>query len=249
MNARARFEHAARADFTDLPADTVRFLGLAFCAETCAALGDQQRAETLYALLLPHAERHVVISNGRVYYDPVSRLLGLLASTRKRWAEADAHFSAASAVLARMEARPRLAWTQCDHAAMQKFAAELARQGKLRRGAPLTALTIDPADVVQRRQHRCRPSRFADAEGVRGDSREQGAERAARSRRRAPAADDDRRRARLGATACNPAPGCPAAGSSGSRREQSHPRRPDRSAPDRRRGTTAWCRRSCAGRI
>lgn len=116
--ARGRFEQAARANFADLPSDMVRFLALAFCAETCAALGDQRRAATLYGLLLPHAERHVVISNGRVYYDPVSRLLGLLASTRRRWAEADAHFGAACAALARMGARPRLAWTQCDHAAM-----------------------------------------------------------------------------------------------------------------------------------
>jgi tetratricopeptide (TPR) repeat protein len=116
--AHDRFERAARADFADLPSDMVRFLALAFCAETCAALDDQPRAATLYALLLPHAGSHVVISNGRVHYDSVSRLLGLLAATGRRWAEADAHFIAACAALARMGARPRLAWTQCDHAAM-----------------------------------------------------------------------------------------------------------------------------------
>ena len=54
----------------------------------------------------------------------VSRYLGMLATTTKRWEDADRHFHDAIAMNARMGARPWLAHTQNDYAQML-----LARDG------------------------------------------------------------------------------------------------------------------------
>jgi hypothetical protein len=84
-------------------------------ARTCCALGDGARAERLHALLLPYAGRHVV--NGppaAQYLGPVDALLGCLATTAGRFAEASLHLEAALEATARMGARPYHARTLRD---------------------------------------------------------------------------------------------------------------------------------------
>jgi DNA-binding CsgD family transcriptional regulator len=116
--ARVAFEHLAQHDFADLPRDSLWAGCLTYLAEICAFLGDTHRAATLYQLLLPYAERTIVMGAGVVCYGAASRYLGLLATTLTRWDEAEQHFADALAMNARLGARPWLAHTQHDYATM-----------------------------------------------------------------------------------------------------------------------------------
>ncbi len=99
---------------------------LASRAEVCAALNQVEHAAELYDIMLPHADRVP-------WPDPVccvclgsvARYLGILATTLGRWDAAHEHFEQAIAVHERMGARPLLAHTLRDHAAML-----LARHGR-----------------------------------------------------------------------------------------------------------------------
>ncbi len=117
--ARSEFEPLAAQGFADLPRDLYWLVGMGALARTCTALGDAARAERLYALLLPYAGRHVV--NGpppAQYLGPVAALLGCLATTAGRFADASLHLEAALASTARMGARPYHARTLRDLARM-----------------------------------------------------------------------------------------------------------------------------------
>ena len=85
---------------------------------TSAPSGDKTRAATLYQLLLPYADRNVVIGNAVACYGALSRYLGALATTLERWDEAAQHFEDALAMNTRMEAWPWLAHTQYQYATM-----------------------------------------------------------------------------------------------------------------------------------
>jgi class 3 adenylate cyclase len=116
--ARCEFELLAAHDFTDLPADGNWLLSVAFLAQTCVILDDARRAALLYDLLLPCAHRNVVIARAIACYGSVSRLLGLLAMTMRRWQEAIRHFEQALAKNTAMGARPYVARTCHDYAGM-----------------------------------------------------------------------------------------------------------------------------------
>jgi DNA-binding CsgD family transcriptional regulator len=116
--ARAEFEHLARHDFADLPRDSLWMACMTYLTDVCASLGDAAHAATLYRLLLPYAARTAVIGNATACYGAVSRYLGMLAATMKRWEEAARHFEDALAMNTRMGARPWLAHTQHEYANM-----------------------------------------------------------------------------------------------------------------------------------
>ena len=116
--ARAEFEYLARHDFTDLPRDALWMASMTYLADVCTFLGDTARAATLYQLLLPYAERTVVIGNAVACYGAMSRYLGALATTLGHWDTAVQHFEDALAMNARMEAWPWLAHTQYAYATM-----------------------------------------------------------------------------------------------------------------------------------
>jgi DNA-binding CsgD family transcriptional regulator len=116
--ARAEFEHLARHDFTDLPRDALWMGSLTYLTDVCTFLRDTTRAATLYQLLLPYAERTVVIGNAVACYGAMSRYLGALATTMGQWDTAAQHFEHALAMNARMAARPWLAHTQYAYATM-----------------------------------------------------------------------------------------------------------------------------------
>ena len=116
--ARAEFERLAANDFVDLPRDSLWMACVTNLAETCAFLHDAQRAATLYELLLPYAERTVVVAYAHTCFGSVSRHLGLLAATMGRWEEAVQHFEYAIEMNTALEARPYLAHTQHDYARM-----------------------------------------------------------------------------------------------------------------------------------
>jgi DNA-binding CsgD family transcriptional regulator len=91
---------------------------MTYLTDVCTFLGDTARAATLYQLLLPHAERTVVIGNAVACYGAMSRYLGALATTMGHWDTAAQHFEDALTMNARMGARPWLAHTQYAYTTM-----------------------------------------------------------------------------------------------------------------------------------
>jgi DNA-binding CsgD family transcriptional regulator len=116
--ARREFEHLAQHDFADFPRDGLWLSCMTYLAEICAYLGDATRAAMLYPLLLPYAGRCIVVGGQVACYGAASRYLGMLAATMAHWQEAERHFEDALTMNANMGARPWLAHTQHDYAAM-----------------------------------------------------------------------------------------------------------------------------------
>jgi DNA-binding SARP family transcriptional activator len=116
-DARREFETLARDDFSGLPFDMEWLYGISLLAETCAVLSDAESAALLYGLLRPYAALNAA-DEPEGFRGSVSRYLGILATTTKRWDEAEQHFEHALAMNARMGARPWLAHTQHDYARM-----------------------------------------------------------------------------------------------------------------------------------
>lgn len=79
--ARQELDRLAADDFRDLPRDWVWLPCLTILAEVCATLKDVHRAELLYQLMLPYAERNVA---GGSCPGVVAYHLGLLAATLGR---------------------------------------------------------------------------------------------------------------------------------------------------------------------
>jgi eukaryotic-like serine/threonine-protein kinase len=113
--ARGHLERLAADDFAGLPRNHLYLYHLAVLAITCHALGDRPRAARLYELLLPYADRNVLVARLPLgTLGSASHHLGLLAATLSRWDEAAAHFQAAIEAHARMGAAPLLARSR-DH--------------------------------------------------------------------------------------------------------------------------------------
>jgi tetratricopeptide (TPR) repeat protein len=105
-HARIEFEEIAARDFADVPDDFFRSVTLALLADSCARIGDADRAEMLYALLLPHREQLVLLTNAVVFLGSVSHYLGILAVTRASFAEAAHHLEDAIECHHRLGAAP-----------------------------------------------------------------------------------------------------------------------------------------------
>jgi DNA-binding CsgD family transcriptional regulator len=104
---------------------------MSLLAEVCAHLGERTSAARLYALLRPYAQRNIVLS-AAVCLGAAGRYLGLLASTLGDRAAAIQHYEAALAQDARLGARPWLAHTQHDYAALLISQGEPADQQQAR---------------------------------------------------------------------------------------------------------------------
>jgi DNA-binding CsgD family transcriptional regulator len=116
--ARREFERLARHRFVGLPRDYHWLAGMTALARACALLGDADRAAILYDLLLPHAERTVMLAASAVCRGVVAHYLGLLATAMGRWDRAAQHFEEARVRHERLGARPLLAHTLREHASM-----------------------------------------------------------------------------------------------------------------------------------
>ena len=107
--ARITFEHLARDDFAWLPSNHLWMSNLAILAMVCEALGDPNHASKLYELLLPYADRNVLVARlPLVTLGAASHYLGLLATTMCRWHDAVSHLEAAIQAHERLDARPLL---------------------------------------------------------------------------------------------------------------------------------------------
>jgi AAA ATPase-like protein len=115
--ARREFESLAKDDFARIPHDDAWLLGMALLGETCALVGDEERARVLYRFIEPYAARNVISLHG-LFAGPASRYLGLLAFASGDRDTALHHLGEARAVSERMGARPILAMLNLDEAGM-----------------------------------------------------------------------------------------------------------------------------------
>jgi class 3 adenylate cyclase/tetratricopeptide (TPR) repeat protein len=158
-DAQRELEALARHDFADLPRDFTWMLSIAVLSEVVAFLGDVRRAELLYQLLFPFADRCVVIDGPICCLGSASRPLGLLATTMGRMDAAARHLEDALDMNSKIRSPLWVAHTQHDYAhtllrrdhpgdrdkALKLLAAALATADKL----GLKAL----ADKTQRLKH------------------------------------------------------------------------------------------------
>lgn len=91
QEAAAELEHLARAGFEDIRRDGDWLTAITLLADGAAELGDRERAERLYELLLPYRSGNVVIGIATVCLGAAARHLGRLALTVGWREEAVAH--------------------------------------------------------------------------------------------------------------------------------------------------------------
>ncbi len=116
--ARAEFEHLARDDFGAIPEDATWNNCMGMLAEVCHRLGDARRAETLYGFLAPYSRCNMVAPPMVACYGAAARHLGLLATTLRRWDEAERHFELAIELNERQRGQPWIAHARQSYAAM-----------------------------------------------------------------------------------------------------------------------------------
>jgi tetratricopeptide (TPR) repeat protein len=115
--AQQTLDDFAHDDFAGLPFDQEWPYGVGLLAETVWLLGDSASAAVLYPLLVPWASLSAA-DHPEGYRGSISRHLGLLATLRRRWDDAERHFEVALATNARSGARPWLAHTEHGYARM-----------------------------------------------------------------------------------------------------------------------------------
>src|SRR5262249_34144092 len=119
---RAVFEGLAREGFADLRHDQRYPAVLAWLARVCTFLRDVPRAQQLYPLLLPYADRNIVVSvASRACLGSTHRYLRGLAWTGGLADAAAVHFEAALAMNERLGARPLVACCQHEYARVLQF--------------------------------------------------------------------------------------------------------------------------------
>jgi AAA ATPase domain len=143
--ARVILDSLAPEDFAAIRRDFNYPPALALLATPVSLLEDRQRAATLYRLLLPFAERNVVLP----VYSPAALgsahlYLGILAATERDPERAATHFEAALAANARLGARPALAHTQHEYA---RLLLSRAHPGDRERAADLRAAALELAEA------------------------------------------------------------------------------------------------------
>jgi tetratricopeptide (TPR) repeat protein len=136
------FDALAVDRFAMLPQDSLWVATLTYLSETCAYLGDADRAATLYQLLLPYDGRAVVVGGATACYGAAARYLGMLAATMSNWETAERHFLGAIDLDASMEAWPWLGHSRYEYSAMLL---RRGRAGDRQRAAALLDESLDAA--------------------------------------------------------------------------------------------------------
>ncbi|MBS0517292.1 MAG: AAA family ATPase [Proteobacteria bacterium] len=152
VQARQHFEDFAATGFA-VPEDAKRQITLTYFAEVCAALGDAARAERLHELLLPYRDVTVLAPPNTLCNGAMAHYLGLLSATMADWETAESHFQAALALNERLEAWPRLAWTQFEYARMllaRGRNGDSVLAGTLRKSAMTAAERMGMGALLQR---------------------------------------------------------------------------------------------------
>jgi DNA-binding SARP family transcriptional activator/tetratricopeptide (TPR) repeat protein len=131
-DCRREFEILAKDDFGRLPRDGNWLTGMAYCARTCAYLGDVDRAGVLHEQLLPYDRLNVVTGLAISCPGSVELHLGMVAATAERWDEADRHFTSARAMDERLRSPPLAAHTEHEHARMLMARGRAEDRGRAR---------------------------------------------------------------------------------------------------------------------
>src|SRR4029077_2440132 len=63
----AAFEELAHDDFAAIPRDMFWFTAVCVASEACALIGDATRARVLYAMLVPHRDRMVQVTQAACF--------------------------------------------------------------------------------------------------------------------------------------------------------------------------------------
>jgi len=113
---RSEFDLVARRNFEDFPDRFDWPVATLFASEACCELRDTRRAEKLYEILLPIADRHLVTGLCVLSWGSASRQLGRLAATMSRPEQALVHFREAISSNERSGAKPWVAHTMVDYA-------------------------------------------------------------------------------------------------------------------------------------
>ncbi len=143
--ARQEFEALAQDDFTELQASALELINLQQLSETCATLGDAQRASVLYDLLLPYAGRNIIVGQPFFCTGSASRQLGMMAAVMERYDAAERHFEDALAFDQKMGARPWVAHDQYNYA---KMLLARAAPGDRDRALALLQAALDTAEEL-----------------------------------------------------------------------------------------------------
>jgi DNA-binding SARP family transcriptional activator/tetratricopeptide (TPR) repeat protein len=114
--ARHELRALAHSDFVDLPSNAFWLTSVSALSEAVFLLDDTRRAQPLYKLLTPYADRFVVISG--LCQGSAFRPLGLLATTLSRYDDAAQHFEDALKMNAQIRSPLWITHTQHDYARM-----------------------------------------------------------------------------------------------------------------------------------
>jgi tetratricopeptide (TPR) repeat protein len=115
-DARALFDELAERGFDQLPSDGLLPVTLSLLADVCWFLSDTDRAPELYEMLVPRNGELVTIGWANTSGGPVSRCLGILAATMRRWDDAERHFEDALYTMTEFGDKPWLAQTRAQYA-------------------------------------------------------------------------------------------------------------------------------------
>ena len=129
------FDELAATQF-DFPIDAKRNITLSYLAEICTRLGDADRAEKLYQLLLPYRDLALLVPIATICCGATARYLGMLAGAMGDWAAAEQHFEASLDLDERLQAWPWLTHTKHEFALMLRAR---GRPGDCDRAAQLLA--------------------------------------------------------------------------------------------------------------
>ena len=114
---RRRFERIAAHDYTDVPRYNGWLSAMVAFGEIAGRLDDRHRARQLYELLAPFAGRNA-LSPQATFEGPVTRYLGILATTLEEWETASGHFAEARAATDRIGSPPFAMRLNIDEAQM-----------------------------------------------------------------------------------------------------------------------------------
>jgi len=145
-NAEARMELEALANGLDaVPRDANWLVTVGLFAETAALLGDEAHARTTGALLVPYAERVIVIGSALTVLSSVARTLALVHATCGEPAEARRAFERALVIEERVGARCLVTRTRAEYAELLTAS---DRAGDRDRARALAAAALADAESI-----------------------------------------------------------------------------------------------------
>jgi DNA-binding CsgD family transcriptional regulator len=116
-DAHAELAHLSADHAAALPLDQLWLGAVTSLVEICTLLADRDCAAMLYDLLLPYAQRNIMVGVP-IGFGAAATYLGRLAAALARWPAAAQHFDAALAINAKLGAPPFVAHTQYHYGVM-----------------------------------------------------------------------------------------------------------------------------------